>query len=79
MDLSKKKTLVIKNINDSSLTPKDLKWISKELKININELLESNMNLIIVEKKSYTEKLARLILICINLYIIGIILMIFLG
>ena len=70
MSLSKKKMLSIKNINESSLSLKDLKWISKELNISVNELLDSDLKLVIVENKGYAEKLARLILICINLYII---------
>ena len=49
-------------LNETSPNPEQLKLISKELNVSIDELLDNNIQSILVEKVSNTEKLAGLVL-----------------
>ena len=49
-------------LGETSPNPEQLKLISKELKISIDELLENDIKAVLVEKVSNTEKLAGLVL-----------------
>ena len=49
-------------LGETSPNPEQLKLISKELNVSIDELLDNNIQSILVEKVSNTEKLAGLVL-----------------
>ena len=49
-------------LGETSPNPEQLKLISKELNISIDELLDNDIQLVLVEKVSNTEKLAGLVL-----------------
>ena len=49
-------------LGDTSPNPEQLKLISKELNISIDELLDNDIKSVLVEKGSNTEKLAGLVL-----------------
>ena len=49
-------------LGETSPNPEQLKLISKELKISIDELLDNDIKAVLVEKVSNTEKLAGLVL-----------------
>ena len=49
-------------LGETSPNPEQLKLISKELKVSIDELLDNDINSVLVEKVSNTEKLAGLVL-----------------
>lgn len=49
-------------LGETSPNPEQLKLLSKNLNISIDELLDNDINTILVEKVSNTEKLAGLII-----------------
>jgi len=49
-------------LGETSPNPEQLKLLSKELNVNIDELLDNNIHSVLVEKVSNTEKLAGLVL-----------------
>lgn len=49
-------------LGETSPNPEQLKLISKELNVSIDELLDNDIKLVLVEKVNNTEKLAGLIL-----------------
>lgn len=59
-------------LGETSPNPEQLKLLSKELNISIDELLDNDTKNILIEKVSNTEKLAGLILKIIKIVLIGI-------
>lgn len=49
-------------LNETSPNPEQLKLLSKSLNISIDELLNNDVNTVLVEKISNTEKLAGIII-----------------
>ena len=49
-------------LGETSPNPEQLKMISKELNVSIDELLDNDINSVLVEKVNNTEKLAGLVL-----------------
>ena len=49
-------------LGETSPNPEQLKLISKELNVSIDELLDNDIQSVLVEKVSNTEKLAGLVL-----------------
>lgn len=63
-------------LNETSPNPEQLKLLSKSLNISIDELLNNDVNTVLVEKISNTEKLAGIIIKLLK--ILGILFIIFL-
>lgn len=57
-------------LGETSPNPEQLKLLSKELNVSIDELLDNDIQNVLVEKVSNTEKLAGLILKVIKIFII---------
>lgn len=64
-------------LGETSPNPKQLKLLSKTLKVSIDELLENDIKELLVEKVSNTEKLAGIIIKILK--VIGIIFIILLA
>ena len=64
-------------LNETSPNPEQLKLLSKSLNISIDELLNNDVNTVLVEKISNTEKLAGIIIKLLK--VLGILFIIFLN
>ena len=58
-------------LGETQPNPEQLKLLSKELNVSIDELLDNDVQSILVEKVSNTEKLAGLILKLLKIILIG--------
>ena len=59
-------------LGETQPNPEQLKLLSKELNVSIDELLDNDIQNVLVEKVSNTEKLAGIILKILKIIIIGI-------
>ena len=59
-------------LGETQPNPEQLKLLSKELNVSIDELLDNDIQNVLVEKVSNTEKLPGIILIILKFIIIGI-------
>ena len=60
-------------LNETSPNPEQLKKLSKELHISIDELLDNDIKNVLVEKVSNTESVTKLSLKLLKIIVIGII------
>ena len=56
-----RQTISIWELGETSPNPEQLKLLSKELNVSIDDLLDNYIHSVLVEKVSYTEKLAGLV------------------
>ena len=60
-------------LGETSPNPEQLKLLSKELNVSIDELLDNNIENVLIEKVSNTEELTKLILKVIKMFIMAVI------